>query len=516
MAPPLDFDVSFRSADTRRRSRVAHLQAIVAFVAVVALPSVAWSAGFEIPENSTLSVARGGTGVVMKRDPSALYFNPALLPRTQGVEVLGDSNLVALDLDFQRDDLVYFQNDRRRSKSFAPVSNEAGPYPVPALALSWDFGLEDFAAGLGIFAPPAYGRRCYGRMQNGDCKVDRDGGARHMLIESSLLQAYGTLGAGYRFDFERGQLSVGASAMLAYQRNRFKLAINAEVPSPTRPWQENPDEEAIFEARELSSFNATGVLGVAYELDGFRLAASYRPPIAWESEGTATIDFPDDLEELQLGLSDDRVTLKTRQAGSLRFGWGYEHGQHPGRPDRPLFDVEVNGIWENWSAVERFEIVPAGDITSEALGDEGIQDLRPIQQRKNYRDTFSLRLGGSWGALRWLTLHGGALLETAAQPEAYTNVDFVSWERYGASLGTSFHVSDWLDLKLAYMFMGSPSRDVENGEVYNPIPLSQCRGPDYQNDACQTPGTPPGNPQNEGQWSARFHVASAGVSMTFD
>ena len=482
---------------------------------VLGTPERARAAGFEIPESTTLSVARGGTGVVMKRDPSALYFNPALLPRANGVQVLADANLVDLNIDFQRDDLVYFQGDRRQTESFDPTSNAAGPFPVPSMAVSWDFGIDDLTVGLGIFGPPAYGERCYGRIDNGECQLDRDGAARHMLIESSLLQAYGTLGAGYRFELPTGQLSVGASAMLAYQRNRFRLAINAEVPTPNPPWQENPDEEAIFEARELSSFNATGVLGLAYELDGFRIAASYRPPISWESEGRAEVDFPDNLEDLELGLSDDRVTLRTNQAGSLRFGWGYEHGQHPGRPDHPRFDVTVNGIWENWSIVESFEIEPAGDITSEAFGSQEIQDLRTIQQPKNFRDTFSLRVGGSWGALEWLTLHGGGLLETAAQSEAYTNVDFVSWERYGASLGTSFHIDKWLDLKLAYMFIGSPSRDVENGRVYNQIPLSQCRGPDYQDDACQEPGTPPGNPQNEGEWSSHIHVASAGVSLTF-
>jgi hypothetical protein len=54
---------------------------------------------------------------------------------------------------------------------------------------------------------------------------------------------------------------------------------------------------------------------------------------------------------------------------------------------------------------------------------------------------------------------------------------------------------------------------VRRGEVYNQIPLSQCTYPNYDQDACTEPGTPPGNPQNVGEWSANYNIAGFGLRM---
>ncbi|MFB6375632.1 MAG: OmpP1/FadL family transporter, partial [Bradymonadaceae bacterium] len=243
---------------------------------------------------------------------------------------------------------------------------------------------------------------------------------RYLLIESSLIQFYATGGAGYRIELGSGTLSAGASIAYTYQENDFSLAIDANI-QPGSPYEEKPENDAIFRAKDLSSHKILGILGVAYETDEFRVAASYRPPLHWESEGTAEVDFPDKLSDLGPGLSDDRVTFRGSQAGSLRVGWAWESGTHPGRQHRPRYMFEVNGVWENWSAVDNFQMKPHGNLTSSELPNDTLPDLQSIVQPKNWQDSFSLRLGGSWGATSWLTLHGGGMLETAAQPNSYTH-----------------------------------------------------------------------------------------------
>lgn len=491
---------------------------LAALLTCLLLPATGRAAGFEITENTAEGLARGGTGAVLTDDPSALYFNPALLTRTEGFELQGDLHVIDLDLRFQRDPLVIMQNNEPQTTTFEPVTNQANPSPLPFLAASWDLGTENFRIGLGLFAPPALRHRCFGRLENGECQVDPDGAGRHMLIESDLVQVYGSLGAAYRFQLKDGsELSIGASAWLAYQINKFKLAINAEVPL-SEPYEEDPKDQAIFTGRDLSSFTFTGNFGIAWEsVDGLSLAASYRPPMSWESSGVAEVDFPENLEDLKPKLTDDDLTLRIKQAGKLRFGFGYEHGTHPGLKDAPLWDLEVNAVWEDWSRVEFVEMEPAGEITSETLGDAaGFPELGAIKQPKGYRDTFSLRAGGSWGPLKWLTVHAGGYLETPAQPNAYTSLDFPSWERYAATLGASFHPLDWLNVDLGYGHVFMVSRTVEEGEVYNQIPLSGCRAPGYDQDACAEPGTPPGNPQNEGSWSGNIDVVSLGVNLQFN
>lgn len=478
------------------------------------------AAGFEVGENTTLSVARGGTGVVMKRDPSAMYFNPALLPRARGLQVLVDVNLLNLDLEMQRDPLVIERGSRTITREFEPVGNASGVFPAPFLAVSWDAGVEDFALAAGIFGPSAYGGSCFGERKGDDC-VAPEGAARGMLIDSNLLEFYVGLGAGYQFALGGGRLALGASALAAHQRANFSLAIEADT-SIGSPWEEDPEREAIFRARDLTSWRPTAIVGAAWERDGMRLGLSYRPPIRWESTGRAEVDLPQALDDLEARLSDEAVTFATWQAGSLRFGWGHEGGEHPGRPGRARYDLEFNVVWEDWSRVNYFEVVPKGSIELPGFADPDTGaipevPLYPIYQPKQYADTFSLRMGSSYGVNPWLTVHGGASVETAAQSKRYTNVDFVSWERLMGGAGATVHLGSGLDIELAYAHIVSPDRQVQNGEVYNQIPLSQCAGPSYEHpEACDEPGTPPGNPQNNGQWSTSFQMGSVGLSWHYD
>lgn len=485
--------------------------AALAFTA--GLPT-AHSAGVEVGESTTLSTARGGTGVASKTDPSAIYFNPAMLGATDGFQILTDIDAIDFNLKYDRDDLVYERGGEQQRRSYRTVQNVSDPFFVPSIALSWDAGIENLGLAIGLFAPHSYGERCFGYREGGDCKRLPWGAARHMLVHSNLIEVYAMAGIGYQVELPNGTLGLGASGMFAYQDNEFTLVINSER-APNPPWEEDPRQEAVFTGRDLTDWNLNAILGVFYQQDGLRLAASYRPPMKWDAQGRAEVDFPRQLDDFDVRLSDDRVRLETWQAGSLRLGWAYEHGTHPGHSDRPLYDLEVNGVWEDWSRVEEFVMTPSGDIVSDRV--ESLRtELRPISQPKNWRDTFSLRAGGSWGALSWLTLHGGGFLETAAQANAYTNVDFPSWERYAGSLGASFHPNDWLDLKIALAHITSPSRDVENGEVYNQVPTSQCQGPEFDSSACAKPGQPPGNPQNEGSWSVNYNIASVGATFHFD
>lgn len=495
--------------------KAAAIAAATAALVTFIQPSDVSAAGFELPENTTKSLARGGTGAAMKRDPSAIYFNPALLTRAKGYQLQLDLNVTDVSLEFQRDPLVYQSGSQRVQQDFDRVQNEAGAFPAPFFATSWDLGSEDLTIGLGVFGPPAYGRSCYGEMTDaGDCEVVADGAARHMLVESNLLQVYMLLGVGYRFKIGGGELSVGVAAGPSYQQNSFKLVIDADS-QVAPPWEEDPANEATFAAEELSGWNVTGILGVAWQKDGVHLGASYRPPLSWEVKGKVKSTFPPLLVELSKPtLTADGITLRTEQAGSLRVGAGWASGEHPGIEGRPRLELEANVVWEDWSRVENFEVETEGDLS---LFEGALElPLQTIYQRKGWKDTYSLRMGGSYGATSWLTAHLGGYLETGAQGNTVTNVDFVSWDRRAITGGATVHVSDFLDIDLGYGFISSPDRRVTQGEVYNAIPLSTCTGPDYQGAACDPKGKPSGNVQNNGAWSTSAQIASIGLTLHLD
>ena len=478
------------------------------------VPDTAHTAGFEVGENTAKSTARGGTGVVNTSDPSAIYFNPALLGRVDGSQVLLSSNFLTMDLNFERADLFVEPGDEP-DQTFDPVTNQTGIFPAPFVTASFDLGPEEFSLAAGIYGPPAFGNPCYGDLDDGECVPQERGAARGMVVETDMVVIYPSVGASYTFDLDGDrELDIGLTASLAYQTSDF--AVVAEATSPSTPWREDPNREAFIRGENLTGIAPTGILGIAYSEGPFRLAASYRPPISWDLTGRAEVDYPAYLDGLSPSLSDDTIRLQTNQAGSLRLGWGLEWGEHPADAQRPRWDLEINTIWENWSVVDHFRIDVEGDIQAQ-FGDqtETAVEFNPIYQRKGYQDTISLRTGLSYGVNTWMTAHGGGFLETAAQPVAYTSADFVSWERYAGSIGASFHLPHNLEFDIGYTYIHMPSRTVTNGEVYNPIPMSNCQGPDFQDSACEQPGQPPGNPQNEGDWRAHFQILSAGMTWQY-
>lgn len=506
--------------------RSAHLLAVPAALAIATAittsPGLSAAAGFEVGENTPRALARGGTGVVSTHDPSAVYFNPALLPRVKGHQILVSANLLSLDVNFQRDDFVYERGGQTTRHTFEPATNQTKVFPAPFLAASFDIGPKDLALGVGVFGPPAFGNPCYGERRDGECVPDATGATRGMVTEADLIVAYIGAGAGYRFQLGKDRdLSLGLTAALAYMNTDFSVFVEANPGAPP-PWTEDPDKEAFVQAKNLTDFAPTGILGLAYTSGPMRLAASYRPPMKWSTKGTVEVDFPEPLQGFNPTLSSDVAYLETWHAGSLRLGWGLQGGTHPADPSQPRWDLEINGIWENWSVVDFFRLELDGDIEMRGLdpdeaGNYPSQTLYPFYQVKGYQDAFSLRTGLSYGINSWLSAHGGAFLETAAQSLEFTTADFISWERYSASIGATFHLPANLELTLGYAFIHSPKREVASGSgrVFNPIPMSQCLGPDFDAQACRTPGTPPGNPQNEGSWRAHFQILSAGLTWQY-
>ncbi len=484
---------------------------MIAASAIILSADQAAAAGFEVGENTPRALARGGTGVVNTGDSSALYFNPALLSRVDGAQVLLSSNILNLDVEFQRDDF-YVEPGGEPDRVFERATNQTGLFPAPFLTASFNI-TDDFTVGAGLFGPPAYGNPCYGPIEDGECQLDPTGATRGMVIEADMIVAYGSLGAGYGITLgDDRRLDVGLTAALAYQQTQFAVVADAQYPIQS-PWEEDPHHEAYFRGEDLSGMAPTGIVGLAYQDGPLRLALSYRPPIRWRTTGEANVEFSQFLQDMNSELTDDTMYLETWQAGSLRFGWGLQWGEHPADSQRPRWDLEINTIWENWSVVDNFQLEFDGDIYVDNINTE--LPLHPVYQRKGYQDTISIRTGLSYGVNSRLTAHGGAFFETAAQPVAYTSADFVSWERYSASLGTSIYLPANITLDLGYAFIYSPDRTVRNGQVYNPIPMSNCRGPDYNDSSCTQPGQPPGNPQNEGTWRANFQIFSAGLSWNY-
>lgn len=520
----------------------------VAFaLAILCMPSAAFGGGFETPDNGTRSVGRGGAYVAGVDEPSAVYYNPAALSRVDGFGLTLNLNLVNSSLEFDRAPYTYQEDGRpedrfTRTIEFDPIADKAGLFPAPMLFASHDFGLEDWTFGFGLYGPSAYGVREYEEMPitpEGSeldpcvdlgvtpCRdrptIQRSGGQAFMLVDQNILLMYPSLATSY--EFENIGLSIGLTAQLVLLFIDFAVAVDGSSSQPT-----DVDRPSV-EAEELYSptvFNATGVsgtgiLGVLWEpSDRFALGASYRMRHKMKATGEIDIDLPP-LGGVEAGFVDSNGNLSDQTDATLRltfpdiFRVGAQY-THRGEAGRELFDVELNFVYETWSLTDAFRVQVEG-VLQDSAGVLG-REIPPLVLPRRFNNTFSLRLGGDISALRnpdtgnGPVFRLGTFYESNGQDNEWTNLDFASWLRVGASVGASYHIGP-VSIDAAFQYVWSPERTVDNGKYNILMPLWVCEDPpdDATAEACQgVSRSEVVHPVNNGTYRTATQIYSLGLT----
>lgn len=437
--------------------------------------SEATAGGFTFPELGAKAGGRGGAYMLGANGPEVIYFNPALLTRLDGSHITLDLSLHTLNAEFTR---AGTDPNSDTGEGFATVENESGPFPEPMLFMSSDFGLDDFAFGLGFYGPNAYGSRSF----------PEDGPQRFILVESQLLEIYYSAAAAWRWE----GLRLGATFQLAQLSTKFTTVTSAAGFFGTGPEDEDPGDDART-SLDMSAFGFTGILGVAYDVNpSLSFGLTYQLPVDWKQEGTADIKFSGLLEQNNAELVDKSATFEVSQADIIRASARYAHIED----NRELFDVELTATYEFWSRTEEFVINIAGPVKVLVIEQPLPED---ITLDKSWEDTFSVRLGGDFNPMDTLSLRGGVFYESAAVPTATTHLDFLSWERIGVGLGASYYLG-WMDIDLAYMFINNFDRTVTDGRQDIVAPLTDDETPVV----------------NNGEWSAYYQSFSVGLTFHFD
>ena len=124
----------------------------VALTIALTSPS-ARAGGFEIPDNGTEALGRGGAFVAKADDPTAIQYNPAGLAQQRGTRVLLDGHLMLSSYSFQRSGM--FPDNPKNPQTpwggspYPKVQNTGGPFFAPFLAATSDFGLDWMTAAVG-------------------------------------------------------------------------------------------------------------------------------------------------------------------------------------------------------------------------------------------------------------------------------------------------------------------------------------------------------------------------------
>ena len=464
------------------------------FLVLCCGPGLAQAGGFKFPSNGSVALGRGGAFTVLADDLVCLEFNPGGLVKLAGTHIYLGDNISIYNIDFTGYNYNKDTSEFYRAKT---VSNEAGPlWLAPFIGISSDFGLQNWRFSIGLFGPSANGSGSFDEDEDLDENKNRRP-HHYLMLDKSVSLAFYTLGVAYG---RKNKFGVGLSLhWMDLMRADFTMYVNSYWLAHPDKASSNYDVRADMQVSDRFAFGFT-LGGWWRPVEFLEIGASFMGPNAkFKATGHTTLGFQGELvanlydsavatmdDALIEGLlpydSNGKPTTELPTSFNLtypmtaRLGIRYLHETGPEEERYELFDVEFDVVWEGWSALDAYDIDIDGYIQLSGTGVPGGEsdklEFEPVTITKNYKDTWSFRLGGQYRVIDWLTLRAGTYFETGAVPPAYTNVDFASFNRFGLAAGLSL---EWRFLKFsaAYSHIFQKDREIATDEskVYKHYPV---------------------------------------------
>lgn len=477
-----------------RSPRPALLVSVVALLAIGAAPD-ARAGGFEIPDNGTRALGRGGAFTVRADDLSAIALNPGGLSRLSGTGILLNHTLTQKNVRFTRAKTSMPETVDYGFDPTAPVENQEPLFPMGLMiAAASDFGLDDWSFALGFYGPSASGKSSY----------PIDGGQRYMLtsIETQLMYLSAAVAYGYEDVFGVGVTFQYVMAPII----EMKMVSDGSPFGELNPYYSGNDVESTISLSDMTSFSA--LVGAWWRIiPQVEVALSGRVvPIYLHATGKMTLDnVPGQTvftaDRLEVTNSHAELDLVLPPTG--RAGVRYRHLDGKGEE---VFDIELDVVYEAWSMLESYDVKIDGTINLFANA-----EAPDVIMEKRWRDTVSVRLGGTWNAGgEHFALSLGGYYESGAVPENYENLDYLSFDRFGLGFGLSGKAGPvHLSLSYAHVFQEDRTVTEAQGKVYQIRPLDPCP------EACDNGQGWSGVPANAGTFESSYDMLSLGVQATF-
>jgi long-chain fatty acid transport protein len=465
-------------------------------LAALASADSASAGGFEIPDNGTQAVGRGGAFVAKADDPTAIYYNPAGLARQRGTNFLFNANILLHSFEFQR--LKQFPDDPQDAETpwgnapFPVVKNIAGPFVAPFVALTTDFGYFDRVTfGAGLFGPSTVGNRTFPLgVEN------KPAASRYDYVQSRSSILFPTASAAVRVT---PWLDLGLSAHLVLASFDQTTVSYADL---GKDICKNPE---YFRCDSLNTLIATGtsfgatIGAMARPSVATAFGLSLRTPINITAVGQVTPEAPRAFDK---ELTAGAATLQLQLPWMIKAG-----GRYIGMDaDFELYDLELDVTYEAWGVAQKFG--PIVDIPT--LG--AFKDIQTVVLH-GYNNTVGIRGGGAYnidtGEGSLLSLRAGAYFDSPATDYPYTRLDFDTLAKVAGTFGIGYKVGSF-DFNLAYAAVASVPRLVGEGvgeiRPVNGVKNGSTVGADDQ----------PLPAVNEGSYRGFTHIISVGVSVSID
>jgi hypothetical protein len=466
---------------------------------LLCLPLHARAGGFEIPGWGSRAMSRGSAFAVLADDLTAVQYNPGGLSRQSGTHILLNHNTMWMPATFTRAPSVMDLKGGATpdgTNPLAPASNQNELFALGgALMLSSDLGSEDWHFALSISGPNSFGGR----------KFPVQGGQRYMLTETELLLIYYGASAAYG---KKDSYGIGlTAAYVDVPISKFSMVVDGTpAPGQPTPYYNHYDQENTLDLTDHLSW--TLIAGAWWRIvPELEVGISGRlVPINLDLKGDVKLqDIPGQVIPAKVTGQNLKAELDLIMPPTLNAGFRYRHLSE----SREVFDIELNYVYEAWSMLKAYDVSVSGSVNIGAPINSDI-DVQSLTIDKRWKDTHSVRLGGTWNAVEDVfSVSMGGFWESAAVPLNYTNIDFMSFQRMGLGGGFRWSFSG-VDLNVAYMFVHQEDRTVteKNGKVFQVRPLFPCS--EGNNCAGLT-----GVPANAGKLESAYHQLNASVGYHF-
>ncbi len=431
--------------------------------------------GLEVPDLGTVAIGRGAAFTARADNLSAFYYNPAGLSKSKGANLLLGVTLFNLNVHYLRSGITNDSDGVGRSEvggvdvynppkdyakigpdninpsDYRSVSGERPLSPLPMMVFGWGdaFNVEGLALAVGLITPSSFYLP----------KYPEEGSSRYAIRDGSLIVSSAGIGVSYAINryIQVGGVFLGGTAFLD-----MSVAIRP-APRLNDPlfYNENLGGDANLRIDTADWFAPSGIFGVlSNPLDWLEIGVAVKLPQKIEATGKAGYVAPaDDLVNSDLVSGRDNITLRFHFPWVVRAGARYIHR---------YFDIEADFVWENWSSFERFEFDMDAELYQDAVAREGMMDMPDAEVPKNFRDTYSVRLGGD--AEVWpehLAVRIGGYYQTSAYPKSNNtfNLDFPFGEQIGVGGGLTWHTCSFLDVNAGYLHVFQFDIEVRDGVV---------------------------------------------------
>jgi len=418
------------------------------FMITLLVPLAGHTAGLFAPGHGVRAMGRGGAFTAGGDDPGGIWYNPATLGSTRGLQLLLDASLVLMHVDFQRID--------SGGNQLPAVTNQESPLPIPTLAASLSLGRRLWL-GASLSAPyghlPVYPRPGYGPCDaaGGPCidTAHRDAPQRYSLVsmEGSVFVRL-ELAAAYRL---LDSLVIGLSLQNMFVRFSTLSAVSG-YDGAIGGGPEDPEHDALARTTLLSLFNPSAQLGLLYRPHPqIAIGLAFQLPFWVGGEAKIAAQLPVSPLFDAATLEGDRADVSFTLPFTLRAGVEVQA--------LPSLRVELGLDWERWSMLQAIKVQP---LAMAVLNLPSIDrfEVPAVSVALRLRDSVTLRLGAEYSAPLGILVRWGVILERGAVEEQYASVMLPDNDKLLLTVGLGYRLWDRYQIDLFYARDIRPSRDL--------------------------------------------------------